>query len=71
MALLEITRTAYHVGSAADRAVHAAYGAFGRFAAWNDARRTRRVLGALSAHELNDIGLTGADIDTIARRGRV
>jgi uncharacterized protein YjiS (DUF1127 family) len=40
-----------------------------RFNAWNDARVTRRMLSGLSARELDDIGLTRADIDTVARRG--
>ena len=36
-----------------------------RLIAWNDARRTRVILSRLSAHELNDIGLTRGDIDLI------
>ncbi|MDO5647336.1 DUF1127 domain-containing protein [Paracoccus sp. (in: a-proteobacteria)] len=39
------------------------------FAAWNDARITRRELDRLSERELNDIGLCRADIDHIARMG--
>ena len=42
--------------------------AFGTFAAWNDARLTRNSLAQLSAHELEDIGLTPGDIDTVSRR---
>ena len=38
----------------------------GTFAAWNDARTTRDALSRLSAHELDDIGLTAGDIDRIA-----
>ena len=34
---------------------------------WNDARRTRRALARLSDRELNDIGLTRSDIDSIGR----
>jgi len=34
---------------------------------WNDARLTRRALARLSDRELNDIGLTRADIDCIGR----
>jgi len=37
-------------------------------AAWNDARVTRKSLSALSAHELDDIGLVPGDIDDIAER---
>lgn len=36
------------------------------FAAWNDARVTRNALSRLTDRELDDIGLTRADIDTIA-----
>lgn len=33
---------------------------------WNDARLTRKSLDALSDRELDDIGLSRGDIDTIA-----
>ena len=39
---------------------------FGAFSAWNDARITRKALSALTARELDDIGLTPGDIETIA-----
>ncbi|MDH3263129.1 MAG: DUF1127 domain-containing protein [Paracoccaceae bacterium] len=39
--------------------------ALGRFAAWNDARITRKALASLSDHELDDIGLTRGEIDLI------
>ena len=42
--------------------------AFGTFAAWNDARVTRKSLSRLTARELDDIGLVSGDIDTIATR---
>jgi uncharacterized protein YjiS (DUF1127 family) len=42
----------------------------GAMVAWNDARRTRDALSQLSAHELDDIGLSRGDIDMIARGGR-
>ena len=35
---------------------------------WNDARLTRKSLSKLTARELDDIGLTAADIETVARR---
>lgn len=38
----------------------------GFFAAWNDARMTRKTLSSLSARELDDIGLVRGDIDAIA-----
>ncbi len=34
---------------------------------WNDERITRRELNALSDRELSDIGLSRADIDTVAK----
>jgi uncharacterized protein YjiS (DUF1127 family) len=34
--------------------------------AWNDARVTRKALSALTDRELEDIGLTRADIDLVA-----
>lgn len=37
---------------------------------WNDARITRKSLSALSARELDDIGLCYGDIEEIARSGR-
>lgn len=36
--------------------------AVGAFAAWNDTRNTLKVLSKLSDRELNDIGLTRADV---------
>ncbi|SIS55862.1 DUF1127 domain-containing protein [Phaeovulum vinaykumarii] len=38
------------------------------FEAWNDARHTRAALQMLSDRELDDIGLTRAEIETVARR---
>lgn len=37
----------------------------GALATWNDARLTRKALSKLTARELNDIGLTRADIANI------
>lgn len=34
---------------------------------WNDAHKTRAMLSKLTAAELDDIGLTRADIDRVAR----
>ena len=38
------------------------------FKDWIDARRTRKALAELSDEQLADIGLTRADIDTVALR---
>jgi len=35
------------------------------FTAWNDARQTRNALSRLSDHELDDIGLTRGDINSL------
>jgi uncharacterized protein YjiS (DUF1127 family) len=37
----------------------------GTLATWNDARITRKALSKLSSRELEDIGLTYADLDSI------
>lgn len=37
----------------------------GNIATWNDARITRKALSKLSARELDDIGLSFADLDHI------
>lgn len=37
-------------------------------AAWNDARVTRNALSRLTDRELDDIGLSRGDIDSIASR---
>lgn len=34
---------------------------------WNDSRKTRAALQSLSAHQLEDIGLTLADVDRLTR----
>ena len=41
---------------------------FSRLRDWNDARRTRIMLGSLTAEQLDDIGLVPGDIDRIADR---
>ena len=38
---------------------------FGAFSHWNDRRSTRKMLGALSDRELDDIGLSRGDIEKI------
>ena len=38
------------------------------FAAWNDTRVTRNALSRLSDRELDDIGLSRGDIDSIGHR---
>ncbi|MFC3118716.1 DUF1127 domain-containing protein [Jhaorihella thermophila] len=66
MAAIDTTRSAHgshglvgRIGSVINHLVAA-------FTAWNDARVTRKALSALTDRELEDIGLTRADIDRIA-----
>ncbi|WP_136439720.1 DUF1127 domain-containing protein [Pacificoceanicola onchidii] len=59
----------YSTAHSANRLGYFLVGAISMFAAWNDARQTRNSLASLSDRELDDIGLTRADIDEVARRG--
>lgn len=45
-------------------------GLVGTLAAWNDMRVTRNALSRLSDHELDDLGLTRSDIDSISANHR-
>ena len=54
--------------SIASRLSTAVTGLVGAFAAWNDARMTRKALSRLSDHELDDLGLTRGDIAKIGSR---
>ena len=54
--------------------VHGGTGSFGigskiwaAVTAWNDARVTKNALNRLTDRELDDIGLTRGDIETVAR----
>jgi uncharacterized protein YjiS (DUF1127 family) len=51
--------TTYHFDQTLDRA-------FSQFAAWNDARVTRKALAKLTDRELDDIGLCRGDIEAIS-----
>ena len=52
-----------------NRVIRSTYDLLGTLSAWNDARATRKALTALTARELDDIGLSRADIDLICERG--
>ncbi len=67
MATLDTDRA--FAGTSTGRLTRALTGLFGTLSAWNDARVTRKSLSRLTARELDDIGLTRADIDLIALRG--
>ncbi len=66
MASIETNRPA--AGLFAGNISHVFARAFGAVAEWNDARVTRKALSALTARELDDIGLNVGDIDRIAKR---
>ena len=63
---ITFTRTAST--SVTDRAYLSLSNLFAAFVTWNETRRTREALSRLSAHELEDIGLTRGDIDQIGRK---
>lgn len=67
MAAFDTTRPFAAAGSAS-RIGSVFANAFAAFAAWNDARMTRRSLEQLTDRELDDIGLVRGDIDDVARR---
>ncbi len=62
---MAITLTRAQNATAADRALLSLSGLVSAFVHWNQTRRTRAALSQLSAHELEDIGLSKGDIDTI------
>jgi uncharacterized protein YjiS (DUF1127 family) len=65
MAATETTRPAPFGAVSAFRVTSLIGNAVAAVAAWNDARVTRNALAKLSDRELDDIGLTRADIETI------
>jgi uncharacterized protein YjiS (DUF1127 family) len=65
MAAFETTRLTVDGLSFGGRLSETIANMFGAIAAWNDARLTRNALAKLSDRELEDIGLSRADIDTI------
>lgn len=63
MAAFDTSRPTYAAG-------RKGFGAFissmiAAFTAWNDSRQTRIALSQLSDHELDDIGLTRGDINSL------
>ena len=66
MALFDTTRTTYGTASAANRFFAALSTVIAAMIAWNDARVTRNALSGLTDRELEDIGLSRADIDNVA-----
>ncbi|MBI6630176.1 DUF1127 domain-containing protein [Pontibaca salina] len=66
MAAFDTTRTTYGAPGLTGRSSAVFTTLFGRIAAWNDARSTRKVLNALSDRELADIGIARSEIEIIA-----
>ena len=67
MAAVETTRQAPLGAITTYRAINTLSNVFSTFAAWNDARVTRKALNKLSDRELDDIGLCRGDIEFIGR----
>ena len=67
MAAFETTRPAPFGAISIFRFVTFVGETFALFAAWNDARVTRKALGKLTDRELDDIGLCRGDIEMIGR----
>ncbi|WP_412562039.1 DUF1127 domain-containing protein [Thalassobius sp. MITS945101] len=75
MAVYENTRTQYQAGAMASLiarttfvAVNAVVHLRETLEGWNEARITRKALSALTDRELDDIGLTRADIEAVATK---
>lgn len=67
MASYETSRAAPFGAISIFRAVQSVSETHANFTAWNNGRKTRKALNALSNRELDDIGLCRADIDQIGR----
>ena len=68
MATFTTNRTTFGTAPVAARISTTVYAIVDAAVSWNDARMTRNALSALSARELEDIGLSYADIETVAGR---
>ncbi|MCV3272903.1 DUF1127 domain-containing protein [Roseobacter sinensis] len=66
MATFDTSRTTYGSASVASRIFSMISATIAAVVAWNDARVTRNALAALTDRELEDIGLSRADIDSVA-----
>jgi len=65
MALFEMSRPVVANNTVGARISNLFTGLVGSVVSWNDKRATRAALSKLSDHELDDLGLTRADIDAI------
>lgn len=67
MAVYGNAQTQYQAGGVASRIINAFSGAINSVARYNEVRATRIALSRLSDRELEDIGLSRADIERVAR----
>ena len=67
MAVSEQSHTDIAIAGVAERIGRVIIAMISAVQEWNDARQTRKMLSQLSESELDDIGLTRADIDRVAR----
>lgn len=70
MALLDPSRPVSQSAVFADAVSRAAYRVVSGLIEWNNARQTRNSLMQLTAQELDDIGLSRADVDMMIKRIR-
>lgn len=68
MAAFDTTRPTYGSHGLVGRIFASLASVVSTVSAWNDARLTRNALSSLSDRELDDIGLSRGDIDTVAGR---
>ena len=66
MATFDTTRTTYGSATVGSRFYAALSSVAAQIVAWNDSRATRNALSGLTDRELEDIGLTRGDIDSVA-----
>lgn len=66
MAAFDTTRPNYGSHGPAGRIAAPISHLIAAVAGWNDSRKTRNSLSRLSDRELDDIGLTRGDIDSVA-----
>lgn len=65
MALFEMSRPVVANTSVGARISNLFTAFVGAVVSWNDRRATRAALSKLSDHELDDLGLTRADVETM------
>lgn len=65
MALIDMGRTSGHTSPFAGNVLRTFSRAASAVSDWNNRRQTRKILFGLTSHELDDIGLSRADIDRL------